>query len=94
MLLKQHNPYICLKVILGLLYEDNSKIVLQGGVSAAKYFINAGAKIKESIAVANIEFMRIDIDLPDIMVTWNQLSGNYNLTDYVVKVKLTNSRKK
>lgn len=52
---------------------------------AANYPINAGAKIKQSIAITDIEIMRIKMDLLDIMMTWDQLSGNCNLTDYIGK---------
>ncbi len=68
-----------LKGDLGVRYEDDSKAVLRGGTDAANHPIHTYGKIKDSLALTNIEIMRIDMDLLDIMVTWDQLSGNERL---------------
>ncbi len=69
-----------LKGDLGLRYYDDSKAILRGGTAAAKHPLNANAKIKDTIALTDIEIVRIDVDLLDIMMTWDQLSGGENLT--------------
>lgn len=64
---------------LGLLYNDEKKAILRGGTEAAKHSINTNSKIKDTIALTDVEILRIDMDLLDIMMTWDQLSGNDNL---------------
>lgn len=61
---------------LGLRFEDDRKIVLRGGSPAAKHPVNSNTKIKDTIALTEIEILRIDVDLLDIMMTWDQLSNN------------------
>ena len=61
---------------LGLRYENDSKAILRGGTDAAKHPINAHNKLKDTIAITDVDIMRIDMDLLDIMMTWDQLSGN------------------
>jgi rhodanese-related sulfurtransferase len=61
---------------LGLRYDDENKTILRGGTEPAKHPINSNAKIKDTIALTDIEILRIDIDLLDIMMTWDQLSSN------------------
>ena len=61
---------------LGIRYESGNKLILRGGTDAAKHPIDANRlKIKDTIALTPIEIVRIDIDLLDIMLTWDQLSG-------------------
>ena len=61
---------------LGIRYEDGNKLILRAGTAAAKYPIDAGKlKIKDTIALTPIDIVRIDLDLLDIMLTWDQLSG-------------------
>ena len=63
---------------LGIRYENGKKIVLRGDTPAAKYPIaSERLKIKDTIAITPIEIVRIDLDLLDIMLTWDQISG-YN----------------
>ncbi|HSI37524.1 MAG TPA: cyclic nucleotide-binding domain-containing protein [Methylotenera sp.] len=61
---------------LGLRYDDENKAILRGGTDAAKHPVNSHNKLKDTIALTNIDIMRIDMDLLDIMMTWDQLSGN------------------
>lgn len=68
-----------LKGDLGLRYENDSKLILRGGTDAAKHPVNAHNKLKDSIAITDVDIMRIDMDLLDIMMTWDQLSGNENI---------------
>lgn len=64
---------------LGMRYETDNKIILRGGTDAAKHPINAHPKLKDTIALTNVDILRIDTDLLDIMMTWDQLSGNESL---------------
>ena len=61
---------------LGIRYENGKKLVLRGGSPAAKHPIDSERlKIKDTIAIAPIEVVRIDLDLLDIMLTWDQIGG-------------------
>jgi rhodanese-related sulfurtransferase len=61
---------------LGIRYENGKKLVLRGGSSAAKHPIDSEKlRIKDTIALTPIEVVRIDLDLLDIMLTWDQISG-------------------
>lgn len=66
---------------LGLRFENEKKAVLRGGTDSAKHPLHFNNKIKDTIALTDIDIMRIDIDLLDIMMTWDQLSGNENITE-------------
>lgn len=59
---------------LGLRFNDDKKLVLRGGSPAARHPINNGCDIKKIIALTDIEILRVDKDLLDIMITWDQLS--------------------
>lgn len=61
---------------LGLRFVNNGKVILRGGSPAAKHPINNDQNIKDTIALTDIEILRIDTDLLDIMMTWDQLSGD------------------
>jgi rhodanese-related sulfurtransferase len=61
---------------LELHFEGNKKSVIRGGSAAAKHSVNADAYIVDTIALTDIEILRIDNDLLDIMMTWDQLSNN------------------
>lgn len=68
-----------LKGDLGLVFEDKSKKVLKAGTSAACHPVGAGKlKLISTVALTEVEIVRIDLDLLDIMMTWDQLSGNSN----------------
>jgi rhodanese-related sulfurtransferase len=61
---------------LGIRYENGNKLILRAGTGASKYPIDAGKlKIQDTIALTPIDVVRIDLDLLDIMMTWDQLSG-------------------
>lgn len=64
---------------LGLRFVNNGKVILRGGSPAAKHPINNDQNIKDTIALTDIEILRIDTDLLDIMMTWDQLSGDDDL---------------
>lgn len=61
---------------LGLRYSDGTKKILRGGTDAAKHAIDtARVTLEGTVALTDIEIVRIDLDLLDIMMTWDQLSG-------------------
>ncbi len=65
-----------LKGDLGIRYENGNKVILRAGTDAAKHPVDANKlKIRDTIALTPIEVVRIDLDLLDIMLTWDQLSG-------------------
>jgi rhodanese-related sulfurtransferase len=65
-----------LKGDLGLRFADGSKKILRAGSSAARHPIDsARLGLQDAIALTEIEIVRIDLDLLDIMMTWDQLSG-------------------
>jgi rhodanese-related sulfurtransferase len=60
---------------LGLRYTDGSKKVMRGDSEAAKHPIDAGhLALQDTIALTDIDIIRIDTDLLDIMMTWDQLA--------------------
>ncbi|MCB5188451.1 cyclic nucleotide-binding domain-containing protein [Methylobacillus caricis] len=68
-----------LKGDLGLRYVDGSKKILRGGSEAAKYPVGCGSlPVKDTIALTEIQIVRIDTDLLDIMMTWDQIAGYGN----------------
>ena len=60
---------------LGLRFNNDKKLVLRAGSPASKHPINNGYEIKDLIALTEIEIMRVDTELLDIMMTWDQLSS-------------------
>ncbi|WP_020167866.1 MULTISPECIES: rhodanese-like domain-containing protein [Methylotenera] len=65
-----------LKGDLGIRYENGNKLILRAGTDAAKHPLDTERlKIKDTIALTPIDIVRIDLDLLDIMMTWDQLSG-------------------
>ncbi len=61
---------------LGIRYDNGNKVILRAGTDAAKHAVDAGRlNIKDTIALTPLEIVRIDLDLLDIMLTWDQLSG-------------------
>ena len=75
--MKSHTQALYLvKGDLGIRYESGNKLILRAGTDAAKHPVDANRlKIKDTIALTPIEIVRIDADLLDIMMTWDQLSG-------------------
>ncbi len=61
---------------LGIRYKNGNKLILRAGTDAAKHPIDTSRlHIKDTIALTPIEVVHIDVDLLDIMMTWDQLSG-------------------
>lgn len=61
---------------LGIRYQNGNKLILRAGTDAAKHPVDTNRlQIKDTIALTPIEVIRIDLDLLDIMLTWDQLSG-------------------
>jgi len=69
---------------LSLELADGSRMVVKGGSEQARHPIGKDhAALKNSTALTDIAIVRIDTDLLDIMMTWDQLadyeqSGNWN----------------
>ncbi|WP_036300123.1 cyclic nucleotide-binding domain-containing protein [Methylotenera sp. L2L1] len=59
---------------LELRFAKNSKVLLRGDAPAAKHPINSDQNLVDCIAITDVEILRIDNDLLDIMMTWDQLS--------------------
>ncbi len=65
-----------LKGDLGLRFSDGSKKILRGGSNAARHPFDAERLgLQDTIALTELEIIRIDLDLLDIMMTWDQLAG-------------------
>lgn len=66
---------------LGIRYADGKKVLLRGGTDAAKHPIaSERLKIKDTISITPIEVVRVDLDLLDIMLTWDQIAS-YSKSD-------------
>jgi CRP-like cAMP-binding protein len=49
---------------------------MRGGTEAASHPVNDGRlKLVDTVAITDVDILRIDADLLDIMLTWDQLSG-------------------
>ncbi len=59
---------------LELRFITDEKVVLRGDDTAARHPIPCDQNLVDSIARTDIEILRIDNDLLDIMMTWDQLS--------------------
>jgi rhodanese-related sulfurtransferase len=74
-ILKSAQAMYLLKGDLGLLFSDGSKKILRGGSDAARHPVDTDRlALQDTIALTEIEVMRIDLDLLDIMMTWDQLA--------------------
>ncbi|HEY3325771.1 MAG TPA: cyclic nucleotide-binding protein, partial [Novimethylophilus sp.] len=61
---------------LGLKFEDDTKIVLRANSDLARFPVGGNrTRLKLAVALTDIEIVRIDTDLLDIMMTWDQLAG-------------------
>lgn len=61
---------------LGIRYTDGTKKILRGGTDAAKHPIDTvRSTLEGTVALTDVDIVRIDLDLLDIMMTWDQLSG-------------------
>jgi len=67
---------------LALRFEGDQKLVLRGGSPAAKHPVNSNNQLKDAIALTDIDILRIDVDLLDIMMTWDQLSSTDQSSNY------------
>lgn len=73
---KNSQSLYLLKGELGLKFDDGTKVVLRGGTDLARYPVGSGRKqLSLAIALSELEIVRIDTDLLDIMMTWDQLAG-------------------
>jgi rhodanese-related sulfurtransferase len=73
---KNSQSLYLLKGDLGLKFDDGVKVILRGGTDLARYPVGSGRKkLEMSIALTEVEIVRIDTDLLDIMMTWDQLAG-------------------
>ena len=57
---------------LALAYEQGSSEVLVGGSAEARYPVGKRRKFTSAKAVTEVQLIRIDDDLLDILLTWNQ----------------------
>lgn len=65
-----------LKGYLELRLEDGSRKVLSGGSDLTRFPVGAkNPTFRSAMALSNLEIVRIDTDLLDIMMTWDQLAG-------------------
>lgn len=69
---------------LALNFSDGSRIIMKGDSEQARHPIGShNVPLQNSMALTDIEIVRIDTDLLDIMMTWDQLadyeqSGTWN----------------
>lgn len=65
-----------LKGELAVKLEGGKKLILRGGTDLARFPVGGGRlRVKTAIALSELEIVRIDVDLLDIMMTWDQLAG-------------------
>lgn len=75
-LVKSAQAMYLLKGDLGLRLADGTKKVVRGGSVDAKHPIYPNRlALQDAIALSEIQIVRIDLDLLDIMMTWDQLAG-------------------
>src|SRR5690606_10387321 len=75
-IVKSAQSMYLLKGDLGLRFQNGTKKILRGGTEAAKHSVDAyRTGIQDPVALTEIEIIRIDLDLLDIMMTWDQLAG-------------------
>ncbi|CAG0971911.1 Cyclic nucleotide-gated potassium channel [Methylophilaceae bacterium] len=73
---KSPQSFYLLKGNLGLRFQNGRKVILRGGSKASNYPVNDDkGSLKYTVALTDIEILRIDQDLLDIMMTWDQLAG-------------------
>ena len=76
-ILKNAQAMYLLNGDLGLLFGNGSKKILRGGSEAARQAIDPQRlALQDAIALTEIEIVRIDLDLLDIMMTWDQLAAS------------------
>lgn len=73
---KNEQALYLLKGELKLEFEDGSGTTLQAGSIAARQPVAGnGGKLAQAVALTDVDIVRIDADLLDIMLTWDQLAG-------------------
>jgi rhodanese-related sulfurtransferase len=66
---------------LKLAYGDGHNEVLEGGSDTARHPVAANqAEVQDVAALSEIQVLRIDADLLDIMLTWDQLASYERIT--------------
>jgi len=61
---------------LSLVFADGRSVQLRGGSEAARRpVVFDPSSLKEATALSDLQILRIDADLLDIMLTWDQLAG-------------------
>jgi rhodanese-related sulfurtransferase len=60
---------------LALTYPDGSSVVLVGGTEDAKHPLGRRGRFVGAKAITDIELLRIDDDLLDVMATWDQVAA-------------------
>ncbi len=78
-----------LKGDLELTLFNDKKINLRAGSPAAKFPINNSGKVKETKTLTDVAIMRVDTDLLDIMMTWDQISDSKPAPANKAEVKQT-----
>lgn len=67
---------------LAINHVDGTSRVLVGGSEEAKFPVGSGPMpVKDTRAITDIQVVRIDTDLLDIMMTWDQLAGDEQKTE-------------
>jgi rhodanese-related sulfurtransferase len=75
-ILKNAQSLYLLEGDLKLEYADGQSVVLHGGSGETRHpVVTDAAPLKEAVALTDIQILRIDADLLDIMLTWDQLAG-------------------
>lgn len=64
---------------LKLRYFNDKRQIITGGSSAAKQSLTSNLKIQDTVAVTDVVILRVDADLLDIMLTWDQFSESEDL---------------
>jgi rhodanese-related sulfurtransferase len=63
---------------LALTYEGGAAVVIVGGSEEARHPIGRRGRFSAARTITDIELMRVDEDLLDIMVTWDQVAAADN----------------
>jgi rhodanese-related sulfurtransferase len=58
-----------------LTHVDGATEIIEGGSDASRHALGSDQPGLEALAITDIQILRIDADLLDIMLTWDQLAG-------------------
>ena len=61
---------------LKLRYFNDKRQIITGGSPAAKQSLTSNLKIQDTVAITDVVILRVDADLLDIMLTWDQFSDS------------------